>query len=75
MQLDGLLFDVHVGARIRVRRTLLGMSQERLGELIGISFQELQKYERGTCRVNGRQLYELSRALNAPVTYFVDGFV
>ena len=56
--------DVHVGSRIRLRRTLLGMSQERLAEAIGLTFQQVQKYERGANRVGSSRLYDLSRVLD-----------
>lgn len=64
--------DVHVGHRIRLRRTLLGMSQERLGEAIGLTFQQVQKYERGANRVGASRLFDLSRVLDVPVSYFFD---
>jgi transcriptional regulator with XRE-family HTH domain len=64
--------DVHVGARLRLRRTLLGMSQEKLGEAIGLTFQQVQKYERGANRVGASRLYELSRILDVPVSYFFE---
>lgn len=64
--------DVHVGARLRQRRTLLGMSQEKLGEAIGLTFQQVQKYERGANRVGSSRLYELSRVLDVPVSYFFE---
>jgi len=64
--------DVHVGARIRLRRTLLGMSQETLGAAIGMTFQQVQKYERGANRVGASRLWDLSRVLEVPVTYFFD---
>jgi transcriptional regulator with XRE-family HTH domain len=64
--------DVHVGARLRLRRTLLGMSQERLGEAIGLTFQQVQKYERGANRVGASRLYDLSRVLDVPVSFFFD---
>ena len=64
--------DVHVGARLRVRRTLLGMSQTTLGEAIGVSFQQMQKYERGTNRISASRLYDLARLLDVPVEYFFD---
>ena len=56
--------DVHVGSRIRLRRTLLGMSQERLAEAIGLTFQQVQKYERGANRVGSSRLFDLSRVLD-----------
>jgi transcriptional regulator with XRE-family HTH domain len=64
--------DVHVGARLRLRRTLLGMSQEKLGEAIGLTFQQVQKYERGANRVGASRLYDLSRVLDVPVSFFFD---
>ena len=64
--------DVHVGARVRIRRTLLGMSQEKLGEAIGLTFQQVQKYERGTNRVSSSRLFDLSRVLDVPVEFFFD---
>ncbi|HET8728189.1 MAG TPA: helix-turn-helix transcriptional regulator [Alphaproteobacteria bacterium] len=64
--------DVHVGRRVRLRRTLLGMSQEKLGEAIGLTFQQVQKYERGANRVGASRLYDLSRVLDVPVSYFFD---
>src|SRR5476649_2712366 len=64
--------DVHVGSRIRLRRTLLGMSQERLGEALGLTFQQVQKYERGTNRVGASRLFDLSRVLDVPISFFYD---
>jgi transcriptional regulator with XRE-family HTH domain len=64
--------DEHVGARVRMRRTLLRMSQERLGELLGLTFQQVQKYERGANRIGASRLYDLSRVLDVPVTYFFE---
>lgn len=64
--------DVHVGARVRMRRTLLGMSQEKLGESLGLTFQQVQKYERGFNRIGSSRLYDLSRILDVPVGYFFD---
>lgn len=64
--------DVHVGGRMRLRRTLLGLSQEKLGEMIGLTFQQVQKYERGTNRVSCSRLFDLARALDVPVSYFFD---
>ena len=64
--------DVHVGTRVRLRRTLLGMSQEKLGEAIGLTFQQVQKYERGTNRIGASRLYELSRVLDVPVGFFFE---
>ncbi len=64
--------DVHVGARLRVRRTLLGMSQTTLGEAIGITFQQMQKYENGANRISASRLFDLSRVLDVPIQYFFD---
>lgn len=64
--------DVHVGARIRLRRTLLGMSQERLGEALGLTFQQVQKYERGMNRVSASRLFDLGRILDVPISFFYD---
>jgi transcriptional regulator with XRE-family HTH domain len=64
--------DVHVGRRIRLRRTLLGLSQMTLAEEMGISFQQLQKYERGSNRVSSSRLFDLSRIMNVPLAYFFD---
>lgn len=64
--------DAHVGVRMRQRRTLLGMSQTKLGEAVGLTFQQVQKYERGANRVGSSRLYEFSRALDVPVSYFFD---
>ncbi len=64
--------DVHVGGRVRMRRTLLGMSQEKLGEAIGLTFQQVQKYERGTNRIGASRLYDLSKVLDVPVGFFFE---
>ena len=64
--------DVHVGSRLRVRRTLLGMSQEKLGDALGITFQQLQKNERGANRIGSSRLFELSRILDVPISYFFE---
>lgn len=64
--------DVHVGSRIRLRRTLLGMSQERLGDQLGLTFQQVQKYERGVNRVGASRLFDLSRVLDVPIAFFFD---
>ena len=66
--------DVHVGQRLRVRRSLLGLSQEKLAESIGLTFQQIQKYERGTNRVSAGRLYDLSKILDVPVGYFFEQF-
>jgi transcriptional regulator with XRE-family HTH domain len=64
--------DVHVGSRVRLRRTLLGMSQGKLGDAIGLTFQQVQKYERGANRVSSSRLYDLANVLDVPVSYFFD---
>lgn len=64
--------DVHVGSRVRLRRTLLGMSQEKLGEAIGLTFQQVQKYERGANRIGCSRLFDLSRILDVPISFFFD---
>ncbi|MDQ7247061.1 helix-turn-helix domain-containing protein [Dongia sedimenti] len=64
--------DVHVGLRIRLRRTLLGLSQGSLAEQLGLTFQQVQKYERGTNRVSSSRLFDLTRILKVPIAYFYD---
>ncbi len=64
--------DVHVGKRLRSRRTLLGMSQEKLGEAVGVTFQQIQKYERGLNRIGSSRLYEFTRILSCSVSYFFE---
>jgi transcriptional regulator with XRE-family HTH domain len=64
--------DVYVGARLRLRRNLTGMSQEQLGKSSGLTFQQIQKYERGTNRMGASRLYQLARLLNVPVAYFFE---
>jgi transcriptional regulator with XRE-family HTH domain len=66
--------DVHVGSRVRLRRTLLGMSQEKLGDAIGLTFQQVQKYERGANRIGASRLFDLSRVLEVPVSFFFEEF-
>src|SRR5580698_3474137 len=65
--------DLHVGARIRLRRRMQGVSQEKLADALGLTFQQVQKYERGANRVSASKLYEIAAALHAPVSYFFDG--
>ena len=64
--------DAHVGQRVRMRRTLLGMSQEKLGEAIGLTFQQVQKYERGANRIGASRLFDLSKVLDVPVSFFFE---
>jgi transcriptional regulator with XRE-family HTH domain len=69
---DPNFIDVHVGNRIRVRRQLIGMSQEKLGELLGITFQQVQKYEKGSNRISASRLYYAAKTLGVPVQFFFD---
>jgi transcriptional regulator with XRE-family HTH domain len=64
--------DIHVGMRIRLRRTLIGMSQEQLAAALNITFQQVQKYERGMNRISASRLYQASRALGVPVSWFFE---
>jgi len=64
--------DVHVGSRVRLRRNMLGLSQEKLGEAIGLTFQQVQKYERGANRIGASRIWELSRILDVSVQFFFD---
>lgn len=64
--------DVHVGNRLRLRRTLLGMSQQKVGEALGLTFQQVQKYERGTNRIGASRLWDLAGVLDCPVSFFFD---
>ena len=67
------LIDAHVGQRVRLRRVLVGMSQERLGELLGLTFQQVQKYEKGLNRIGAGRLYEIAGILGVPIGFFYDG--
>jgi transcriptional regulator with XRE-family HTH domain len=62
--------DIHVGARVRLRRNFLGLTQEQLGTALGLSFQQIQKYERGINRMGSSRLYQISKILSVPVTFF-----
>ncbi len=64
--------DVHVGARLRVRRTLLGMNQTNIGDALGVAFQQVQKYENGRNRISASRLFDLSRVLDVPIQFFFD---
>jgi transcriptional regulator with XRE-family HTH domain len=64
--------DVHVGNRVRMRRMLIGMSQEKLGEQLGLTFQQVQKYEKGSNRVSASRLYQMGQILGVPVQFFYD---
>ena len=64
--------DGHVGARVRLRRMLMGISQEKLGEQLGLTFQQVQKYEKGVNRISASRLFDLAQVLNVPVQFFFD---
>lgn len=65
--------DVHVGKQLRMRRVILGLSQETIGKAIGVTFQQVQKYERGINRMGASRLYEFAKYLTTPVSYFFEG--
>jgi transcriptional regulator with XRE-family HTH domain len=65
--------DKYVGSRVRMRRIMLGMSQEKLGEALGLTFQQVQKYEKGTNRVGASRLQQISEVLQVPVSFLFDG--
>jgi transcriptional regulator with XRE-family HTH domain len=65
--------DKHVGARVRMRRIILGMSQEKLADTLGVTFQQVQKYEKGTNRIGASRLQEISKSLQVPPSFFFDG--
>ena len=65
--------DIHVGSRIRLRRTMLGMSQEKLGESLGLTFQQVQKYEKGSNRIGASRLYQIGAVLGVPIEFFFEG--
>lgn len=65
--------DVHVGARVRMRRMLIGMSQEKLGESLGLTFQQVQKYEKGSNRIGASRLYQIGAVLGVPIEFFFEG--
>ena len=65
--------DIHVGNRVRMCRTLMGMSQERLGQALGLTFQQVQKYERGMNRIGASRLWDISQVLNTPISFFYEG--
>ena len=64
--------DAHVGHRVRLRRMLIGMSQERLGELLGLTFQQVQKYEKGINRIGAGRLFEVAGILGVPISFFYE---
>lgn len=67
------MVDTHVGKKIRQRRWLIGMTQQKLAEIVGIKFQQIQKYETGANRVSASRLWDISEALGVPVAFFFDG--
>jgi len=64
--------DIHVGSRVRLRRTMMSMSQEKLGEQLGITFQQIQKYEKGANRIGASRLQEIASILQTPVSFFFE---
>ena len=66
--------DVHVGARVKLRRTLLGMSQDKLGDALGLTFQQIQKYEKGVNRIGASRVFEISKILDVPIQFLFDDF-
>lgn len=66
--------DIHVGRRLRLKRTFLGLSQDTVGKKIGVTFQQIQKYERGINRMGASRLYDFAKALGVQVSYFFEGF-
>ena len=67
--------DGHVGNRMRLRRMLVGLSQEKMGEMLGLTFQQVQKYEKGVNRIGAGRLYQIAEILSVPISYFYEGFV
>lgn len=66
--------DVHVGGRVRLRRTMLGMSQDKLADSLGLTFQQIQKYEKGVNRIGASRVFEISRVLGVPIQFFFDDY-
>ena len=66
--------DVHVGGRVRMRRMMIGMSQDKLGDALGLTFQQIQKYEKGANRIGASRIFELASILEVPIQYFYDDF-
>ena len=64
--------DVHVGSRVRLRRTMIGMSQKKLGDALGITFQQIQKYEKGANRIGASRLQQISKVLGTPISFFFE---
>jgi transcriptional regulator with XRE-family HTH domain len=68
------MIDDYVGGRIRERRIMLGLTQQQLAEMVGVSYQQAHKYERGASSISAGRLFEVARALSVPLTYFYEGF-
>ncbi len=66
--------DIHVGGRVRLRRTMLGMSQDKLADSLGLTFQQIQKYEKGVNRIGASRVFEISRILGVPIQFFYDDY-
>lgn len=66
--------DEHVGLKLKIKRSALGITQHELGDMVGVTFQQIQKYERGANRIGAGRLYEFAKILNVPINYFYDGF-
>jgi transcriptional regulator with XRE-family HTH domain len=66
--------DVHVGKRLKLRRNMLKMSQDQLANLVGVTFQQIQKYENGTNRISASRLFKIAKALDTPISFFFEGF-
>jgi transcriptional regulator with XRE-family HTH domain len=64
--------DVHVGSRLKLRRTMMGMTQEKLGDALGVTFQQVQKYEKGANRIGASRLQEIAKILDVPVSFFFE---
>lgn len=66
--------DIYVGGRVRERRVMMGLTQDKLGDAIGLTFQQVQKYEKGSNRISASRLYQMSTVLDVPVSFFFDGY-
>ena len=66
--------DVHVGGRVRLRRTMVGLSQDKLADALGLTFQQIQKYEKGVNRIGASRVFEISRILGVPIQFFFDDY-
>jgi len=66
--------DIHVGKRLRLRRSVTGVSQEKLAEMLGITFQQVQKYEKGVNRIGSSRLFDIAKSLGVPVNFFFDEY-